>query len=132
MLYLCYFLLLVRDDKILGKPADRQDAINMLNFLSGHTHQVITAVSMQCKKTQFIHTFHETTDVIFNKLDKQDILNYVNTDSPYDKAGSYGIQDMSAIFVSHIKGCYDNVVGFPLSRFYKEFVKNGFNLNEIS
>ena len=66
--------------------------------------------------------------VTFRKLDKQDILHYIETYPPYDKAGSYGIQDWSAVFVKNIQGCYDNVVGLPLSRFYKELKKLGINL----
>ena len=66
--------------------------------------------------------------VTFRKLDKQDILYYIENYPPYDKSGSYGIQDWSAIFVKNIEGCYDNVVGFPLSRFYLELKKLGINL----
>ena len=70
-----------------------------------------------------IHTFSETSTVKFFKLDKSEILKYINTDCPYDKAGSYGIQDYSAIFVDKINGSYDNVVGFPLSKFNNELKK---------
>jgi septum formation protein len=66
--------------------------------------------------------------VTFRTLDKQDILHYIETCPPYDKSGSYGIQDWSAVYVKNIQGCYDNVVGFPLSRFYYELKKMGINL----
>ena len=116
----------------MGKPSCKQDAINMLKTLSGNIHQVITAVSIQCGKNNTNHTFYEQTTVTFRQIPAEHISAYVDSDSPYDKAGSYGIQDWSAIFVEKINGCYDNVVGFPLSRFVFELEKIDINLNEIS
>ena len=116
----------------MGKPADKQDAIYMLEILSGNTHEVITAVSIQCAQKDIQHTFFENTSVTFREISESYISTYVDSESPYDKAGSYGIQDWSAIFVEKINGCYDNVVGFPLSRFVFELKKIGINLNEIS
>ena len=75
-----------------------------------------------------LHTFHDITTVEFRKLKDVDVQSYINSKSPYDKAGSYGIQDYSAIFVNKINGCYDNVVGFPLSRFYAELKKINLSL----
>ena len=124
--------IVILKDKIMGKPVDKQDATNMLERLSGNTHQVITAVSIQCAKENIYHTFYECTAVSFRQIPKTYISTYVNSESPYDKAGSYGIQDWSTIFIEKINGCYDNVVGFPLSRFVFELKKNGINLNEIS
>jgi len=124
--------IVILDRTIMGKPEDKQDAIHMLNTLSGNTHVVITAVSVQCMQKNINHTFYERTNVTFRQIPKSHILTYVDTESPYDKAGSYGIQDWSAIFVEKINGCYDNVVGFPLSRFVLELEKIGMNLNEIS
>jgi len=124
--------IVILDGKIMGKPTDKQDAINMLETLSGNTHEVITAVSLQCFQNNISHTFHECTNVTFRNIPESHISIYVDSESPYDKAGSYGIQDLSAIFVEKINGCYDNVVGFPLSRFVFELEKIGINLNEIS
>jgi len=124
--------IVVLNDKIMGKPNDKQDAINMLQILSGNTHQVITAVSIQYVQNNINHTFFERTTVSFREVPQAYISTYVDSKSPYDKAGSYGIQDWSAIFVEKINGCYDNVVGFPLSRFVFELEKNGINFNEIS
>jgi septum formation protein len=124
--------IVILNDKIMGKPADKQDAIHMLETLSGNTHQVITAVAIQYEQKNICHTFYERTAVSFRQIPKTYISTYVDSESPYDKAGSYGIQDWSAIFVETINGCYDNVVGFPLSRFVFELEKNGINLNEIS
>ena len=66
--------------------------------------------------------------VTFRELELSDISYYIESCPPYDKAGAYGIQDWSAVFVKGIKGCYDNVVGFPISRFYQELRKLGINL----
>jgi len=120
------------NDKVMGKPHDRKDAIHTLKLLSGNTHQVITAVSIQCTKKNINHTFCEQTAVSFRQIPLAYISTYVDSESPYDKAGSYGIQDWSAIFVEKINGCYDNVVGFPLSRFVIELETNGINFNDIS
>ena len=124
--------IVILNDKIMGKPDDKQDAISMLKILSGNTHRVITAVSIQCAQNNTNHTFYEQTAVTFRQIPSAYISTYVDSESPYDKAGSYGIQDWSAIFVEKINGCYDNVVGFPLSRFVLELEKIGINFNEIS
>ena len=124
--------IVILDGNIMGKPSDKQDAMNMLQILSGDTHEVITAISIQYVQKNIIHTFFESTNVTFRQIPESHILTYVDSESPYDKAGSYGIQDWSAIFVEKINGCYDNVVGFPLSRFVFELKKIGINLNEIS
>ena len=120
--------IVVLEDQILNKPDDSIQAENMLEMLSGKTHQVYTGVCLKSIGNNINHTFSESTMVTFRKLDKQDILNYVAICQPYDKAGSYGIQDWSSIFVKNIQGCYDNVVGFPISRFYHELKKLGINL----
>ena len=100
---------------VLEKPKNKEEAYNTLMMLSGKTHKVITGVTIINKKHKY--TFSETTLVKFFELDKVDVLNYIETGLPYDKAGSYGIQDSSVIFVEQINGCYENVLGFPLSRF---------------
>ena len=106
----------LNDKTVLGKPENKEDAYRSLNMLSGKIHKVITGVTISYLEINY--TFSETTLVKFLDLNKLEILNYINTDSPYDKAGSYGIQDYSSIFVEKIDGCYDNVLGFPLSKFY--------------
>ena len=109
------------DNKVLGKPSDKKNAYKTLKSLSGRNHKVITGVTIIYNG--IFHTFHDTTIVKFFKLNDTEIKKYINTNAPYDKAGSYGIQDYSAIFVEKINGCYDNVVGFPLSKFYNELKK---------
>ena len=108
-------IVVLNKNQVLGKPKNKPNAYKTLKLLSGKTHQVITSVTVMQKNINY--TFSETTFVKFFKLEETEILKYIETDSPYDKAGSYGIQDYSSIFVEKINGCYNNVLGFPLSRF---------------
>lgn len=109
--------------KILEKPSTREEAQRMLMQLSGNTHSVFTGVSLYKKASHDssrVHTFFEETKVTFGNLNIHDIQQYVESGSPMDKAGGYGIQDdYGAIFVRHIEGDYNNVVGFPLYSFYQ-------------
>ena len=120
--------IVVLDNQILGKPDDKTQAQNMLNNLSGKTHQVYTGVCLKWAEKNIHHIFAEITTVTFRNLDEKDISHYIEICPPYDKAGAYGIQDWSAVFVKEIRGCYDNVVGFPISRFYQELKKLEINL----
>ena len=120
--------IVVLDDQIMGKPDDKAQAQNMLETLSGKTHHVYTGVCLKWAERNIHHLFAEITTVTFRELSEADINHYIESCPPYDKAGSYGIQDWSAVFVQEIKGCYDNVVGFPISRFYQELKKLGINL----
>ena len=112
--------IVVIDERILEKPKNTIEAITMLKALSGKTHQVYTGISIQCKSKNIECTFSEKTSVTFHDLPEKDIIYYVNSYLPFDKAGGYGIQDWSALFVTKIDGCFYNVVGFPISRIYKE------------
>ena len=120
--------IVVLDDQIMGKPDDKSQAQNMLESLSVRTHHVYTGVCLKWADKNIHHLFAEITMVTFRELSEADINHYIESCPPYDKAGSYGIQDWSAVFVKEIKGCYDNVVGFPISRFYEELKKLGINL----
>ena len=120
--------IVVLDNQIMGKPDDKAHAEKMLKALSAKTHQVYTGVCLKNVEKNIHHLFAEVTLVTFRKLEEADINHYIESCPPYDKAGSYGIQDWSAVFVKEIKGCYDNVVGFPISRFYQELKKLGINL----
>ena len=124
--------IVVLNEKIIEKPKDKPDALNTLKQLSGCSHFVYTAVSLQSISQKINHTFVEKTKVIFNILEDKEIFFYVNNYKPYDKAGSYGIQDVSSIFVQYIEGCYDNVLGLPLSKLYKELKKLNINLLEAN
>ncbi|MBH31876.1 MAG: septum formation protein Maf [Candidatus Marinimicrobia bacterium] len=122
--------IVVLDDTILGKPVDDNDARRMLTSLSGKSHIVYTGVALRCDANGSEESFVAATEVTFYNLDKTAINRYVASGDPMDKAGAYGIQDTSAPFVEKIAGCYNNVVGFPLSQFVQlisqESVKNKF------
>jgi len=119
--------IVVINNEILGKPTDKNNAFEMLTKLKGNKHSVITGISIQCKNEKISHTFYEKTIVTFNDYTNNDISYYINNFHPFDKAGSYGIQDWSSIFVKNINGCFYNVVGLPISTFYENFKKLGLN-----
>jgi septum formation protein len=103
--------------RILGKPGNAEEARKMLLSLSGAVHEVITGVTIIERPTGLIITDHELTRVWFRTLSENEIERYIESGSPFDKAGGYGIQDdHGAVFVSRIDGCYYNVVGLPLSK----------------
>ncbi len=110
--------IVVLDGEILGKPADEENAVCMLRRLSGRTHQVYTGFAILFRPEDEKVTGCEVTNVHFRPLQEWEIRSYVATGSPMDKAGAYGIQDQSALFTDRIEGCFYNVVGFPLTRFY--------------
>ena len=101
-------------DKILGKPHSEEEAVEMLQLLSGRDHQVMTGVTV-LTDTDCI-TFTDVTDIHFRELSEKEILAYVATGEPMDKAGSYGIQGGAALFCSHMVGDYYNVMGLPVCR----------------
>lgn len=101
-------------ETILGKPKDKLEAFNMLSLLSGRTHKVISGVCL-CLKGKTM-SFSEETEVKFYDLSELEILSYIETNSPMDKAGSYGIQDGGALFVESINGDYYNVMGLPVAK----------------
>ena len=110
----------VFNELILGKPGSFDEAYTMLSTLSGNTHSVYTGVSLQSINKSISHTFHAQTQVTFNNLTNKEIEFYIEHYKPYDKAGSYGIQDWFSICVEKIDGCYFNVMGLPLNRLYTE------------
>jgi septum formation protein len=112
--------IVVLNSTLLAKPADEHEAIRMLEMLSGHTHVVHTGLALLDRPSGKHVTTVESTRVTFREIPRTEIEEYVRGGSPMDKAGAYGIQDdYGAVFVSRIEGCYYNVVGFPLARFYK-------------
>ena len=108
--------------RVLGKPADRSDAAAMVRMLQGQTHSVYTGVTVFYKMDGETgsFTFSECTDVHVAPMTEEEIMGYVNTGEPDDKAGAYGIQGQFAIFISGIDGDYYNVMGLPVARLYKE------------
>ncbi len=108
-------------DKALEKPKNRNEAIEMIQQLSGNSHQVITSVCIKSSKSQKIIT--DITKVYFKKLSLNEITYYVDKYKPYDKAGSYGIQEwIGFIGVSKIEGSYFNVMGLPVHKIYQELM----------
>lgn len=110
------------DGKILGKPADEEEAIKMLRELSGRTHRVFTGVSilrMDRGRVLYEKTFSRSTDVTFYELSDELIDRYVSSGEPFDKAGAYGIQGRGAVLVKEIRGDYNTVVGLPLAEVYR-------------
>ena len=107
--------IVVSGDEILGKPRSKEDAEIMMVKLSGKTHKVITGYSLISPGMEKITTLSSVTKVKFRRLAHREIIWYINTDEPYDKAGGYGIQGKAASFVESVEGSYSNVVGLPLS-----------------
>lgn len=108
--------IVVYEEQVLGKPADKEDAFRMLTLLSGKTHRVITGVSIIKESVGIKIVDYDITYVKFKYLSEDRIRNYINTNEYADKAGSYGIQGLGGILVEKIDGCYFNVVGLPLTR----------------
>lgn len=119
--------IVVLGSQVLNKPTDEYDAYNMLRQLSDNTHQVYTGIALVDVSSKLTLTSYKKTNVTFRFLEDEEIWAYIRSGSPMDKAGSYGIQDdFGAVFVSHIDGCYYNIVGLPLELLYlslKSFVK---------
>ena len=105
-------------DRIIGKPKGREDAFHMLSDLSGNKHEVITAVTLTSSEKQ--ESFHVVTEVYFKVLTNHEIDYYINKYEPYDKAGSYGIQEwLGYIGIEKINGSYFNVMGLPVKELYE-------------
>jgi septum formation protein len=120
------------EGKILGKPSSQKDAVKMLQSLQGREHEVYTGVTIMAREGNENRkkTFHEKTKVVFYPMSDEEIRSYVNTGEPMDKAGAYGIQGKSAVFIKKISGDYNNVVGLPLARLYQELKNMGIESRE--
>ena len=111
--------------EILGKPKDAADAARMLSELSGRAHEVMTGVCVIdiCEGQKVSEaSFSECTKVFVSRLTSQDIEDYIATGEPFDKAGAYGIQGVFARYIERIDGDYNNVVGLPVGRLFREFL----------
>jgi len=118
-IYITADTIVVLDNEILGKPKDENDAYQMLKSLSGKTHLVHTGVAILHK--QKIHSFFDETAVTFYPLSDIEINNYIKHCKPFDKAGSYGIQDwMGYVGIQKMEGDFFNVMGLPLHRLYRK------------
>jgi len=106
--------IVVKDDVVLGKPTDEQEAKNMLTFLSGGVHEVMTGICViDCLHERVLQDV-EITKVYFRPLTAEEIKAYIACNESLDKAGAYGIQGVGSLLVEKIEGCYYNVVGLPL------------------
>ncbi len=115
-------------DKALGKPKNSDEARIMLKSLSGKSHEVISSVAITTIKGSRV--IHETTRVTFKNLTDQEIDYYIANFKPFDKAGSYGIQEwIGYIGIKRIEGSYFNVMGFPVQKFYELMTKIQLNNN---
>jgi septum formation protein len=111
--------LVVTHEEILGKPGNEKQAYQMMQRLSGNTHQVISGLYLLSIPDHNYFQAIEKTLVRFRRLREKEIRAYIKTDEPYDKAGGYGIQCKAGSFVESIDGCYYNVVGLPIAKLIK-------------
>jgi septum formation protein len=119
--------IVILNNTIYGKPADENEAIAMLQNLSGNIHDVITGVTLKSKEKEI--TFSELTRVHFRKLSSEMIEHYVRKYHPYDKAGAYGIQEwFGYVAIEKVNGCFFNVMGLPTSRLVKELLQFGIDI----
>ena len=109
--------------QIMGKPIDKNDSRNMLMMLSGNSHEVVTGMTLTCKNKKISKTFSESTKVFVREIPSDQIDFYIDNYNTTDKAGSYGIQEWFSIWIDRIDGCYYNVMGLPISKFYKKYSK---------
>ncbi|MDD4113116.1 MAG: Maf family protein [Herbinix sp.] len=124
--------------KALGKPRDREHAIEMLEAISDDTHEVYTGVCIIIRKNSPDHsntdareiTFSVSTEVVVYPLTKEQIVDYVDTKEPLDKAGAYAIQGGFGIYIKEIHGDYYNVVGFPIARIFKKLLEIGIDIKK--
>jgi len=124
---------IVTDGKnILGKPKDKKDAERMLTLLSGRSHFVVSGICLIDKRNDECYFDEETTIVIFRKLSKKQIISYINTFEPFDKAGAYGIQGFGRLIVEKIDGCFFNVMGLPVGILNTFLKKAGIDILEIA
>ncbi|MFX4261599.1 Maf family protein [Pelotomaculum propionicicum] len=102
--------------QVLGKPLNGEEAFDMLSRLQGSAHEVLTGVALIDARSGKVLVEHEKTRVFFRAMEDEEIGRYVASGEPLDKAGSYGVQGLAAIFIKRLEGCYTNVVGLPLAR----------------
>ena len=109
------------NDEFYGKPKNSNESFKMLRSLAGKSHEVITGVSLILLSKNIDYTFNQKTDVTIANMTNEEIFSYIRHYNPIDKAGSYGIQDGFSAFIRSISGCYFNVMGFPLSKFFHKY-----------
>lgn len=120
----------VFQETVLGKPKNEQEAISILDQLSGQIHQVITGFCLLDLNTKRTILGHDSTEVRFRDLGRQEILDYVASGDPMDKAGSYGIQGEARKFVSSVSGSINNVIGLPIEKIQEVFKVNDWSIKK--
>jgi septum formation protein len=111
--------IVIQNDKILDKPKDKEDAVKILQNLSGSKHKVISGVCIKSQSKEV--TFSSVSEVSFNDLSEKEIIYYIDNFKPFDKAGSYGIQEwIGYIGIKKVNGSYNNVVGLPTAELYQK------------
>jgi len=115
--------IVVADGRIIGKPADEEDAFRILSRLSSNTHTVYTGLAVLTDDSTEV--LHDCTRVTFAKLSEQEIRDYIASGEPMDKAGAYGIQGPAGVFVERVEGCYFTVIGLPLPKLYQALERAG-------
>ena len=118
------------DDKILGKPKDEEDAFRMLRELSGRTHQVYTGVTVISPSGQTV-TGLDRTDVTFELLSDEDIISYVRSGEPMDKAGAYALQGKAGAWIARLNGSDTSVIGLPLYLVRRLLIRSGFPVRSV-
>lgn len=111
------------DNKVLGKPKNKDDAFRMLSMLSGRKHRVLTGVCVYSPISKEFRIEYDSTDVYFDDLSDEEINAYIATGEPFDKAGSYAIQGIGGAMISRIDGCASNVIGLPLPLLKKMLIE---------
>lgn len=120
--------IVVLDGKIMGKPKDEQEAVEMISALQGNTHQVYTGVALLLPKEKEVHIFAACTSVKIYPMTAEEIRSYVQQGESCDKAGGYAVQGKFGIFIEEIQGEYNNVVGLPIARLYQKLKELGIEL----
>ena len=110
--------LVILDGVPLGKPRDEKDAFRMLKLLSGRTHTVLTGCAIV--KEEYKDSFYGSSEVTFYEMTDDEIIEYIKTKEPLDKAGAYGIQAYGSKFIEKVNGDYFTIVGLPIAKLYKK------------
>ena len=109
--------IVVKDGEILGKPKDKDDAYRMIRKLAGAKHRVLSGVCIVSSRTGEKICFYDSSDVFFTEIPEDELLAYIDTPEPYDKAGGYAIQETYAKYVDRYTGDIENIIGFPFALF---------------
>ncbi|MDD3150187.1 MAG: Maf family protein [Candidatus Gastranaerophilales bacterium] len=117
--------IVICNEEILEKPKNRQDAYRMLKMLSNNKHRVISGIAIIDTENGNSITDSVVSEVYFKELSEEEINHYLDTDEPYDKAGSYGIQGLGCLFIKSINGCYNNIMGISTYKLAQMLEKMG-------